>query len=320
MNKVLCFGEALIDFLGNGSTQSEGLAINQFNQFPGGAPANAAVAVSKLGGEAAFIGQVGDDMFGHYLIHALSHYGVDTQYVARSETAKTALAFVALDENGERSFSFYRDKSADMLYQAHQCAPCAFEGASLFHFCSNTLTDGPIANTTCELIDHAIAKGLTVSFDVNLRHNLWPSGKACIETVNRFVDKAQVLKFSLEEIVYLTDDIDSYVQRLLSSTAMLILITNDGNPIRYYTKTMSGELAAPCVNVVDTTAGGDGFSGGLLYQLANVPSLSELTKSANNLKEIVSFASACGALAVTRPGAFPALGSLEEVNAFRETI
>ena len=316
MNKVLCFGEALIDFLSCGAEVSEGLSINQFKQFPGGAPANAAVAVAKLGGKASFIGQVGDDIFGHYLGDALEHYNVNTDHLAFSQTAKTALAFVALDEQVERSFSFYRDNSADILYRAQQCSDAAFEQARIFHFCSNTLTDSNIASTTEALVQCADDKGLLVTFDVNLRHNLWSGGKADVAVVEQFVRKAHVLKFSLEEIEYLTDDIDTYVANLLLGKAHIVLITNDGNPIRYFTKTLSGVQAAPNVKVVDTTAGGDGFSGGLLYQLATTSQIETLVNSEAAMTALLRFASSCCALAVTRPGAFPALGSLEEVNQF----
>ena len=105
MSNVLCFGEALIDFLNTGQKQEERLSLNAFTQYPGGAPANAAVAVAKLGGDAAFVGQVGADMFGDFLVQSLAEYGVDTSHVLQHPTLKTALAFVARDEAGERKFS-----------------------------------------------------------------------------------------------------------------------------------------------------------------------------------------------------------------------
>lgn len=314
MNRVLCFGEALIDFLHSGEQQEGGIHLNAFTQYPGGAPANAAVAVAKLGGKASFVGQVGQDMFGDFLVSSLEHYSVDTHYVAQHAELKTALAFVARDENGERRFSFYRDNSADLGYRQSQIDDAMYEDANVIHFCSNTLTDQKICETTEAVIKRARAAGLLVSFDVNLRHNLWPEGKADVETVNAFVEKADILKFSREEIDYLTDDIDSYVDRLLSNSAQLVVITNDGDDIFYYSTTVRGSLAVPKVNVVDTTAGGDGFSGGLLYQLSRVEEVSAICKDADKLRALVSFAAHCGGFAVTRPGAFPALPTLADVS------
>ena len=314
MGKVLCFGEALIDFLCTGSRQEDAVNLNEFTQYPGGAPANAAVAVAKLGGNALFVGQVGKDMFGDFLLEALSHYRVDTRYVAQHPELKTALAFVARDEHGERKFSFYRDNSADLGFSPDGVDDSAFSQAKVMHFCSNTLTDATITGATSEMIEKARQAGAKISFDVNLRHNLWAEGHADVSRVNTFVNKADVLKFSREEIEYLTGDIDSYVQRLLGARAELVVITNDGGEICYYSKYLNGRLMAPKVEVVDTTAGGDGFSGGLLYQLSLLNDFSAVYRSAEQLKGLIAFAAQCGGFAVTRPGAFPALPTLADVG------
>ena len=316
MSKVICFGEALIDFLCTSSDKAENLTIKQFDQYPGGAPANAAVAVAKLGGKAAFVGQVGDDMFGHFLIDALDQYQVNTEQVALHPTAKTALAFVSLDESGERSFSFYRQATADILYQASQCPAATLRDADILHFCSNTLTDPAISANTQELLRNATEQNLLISFDVNLRHSLWPSLCADKEIVNAFVDMAHILKFSFEELSYLTDDISAYIKRLLSHKAMLIVVTRDGDPIDYYSEQFHGQIQAPKVNVVDTTAAGDGFVGGLLFKLTEDIRLTDALKHKNRIEEVISFAAHCGAYAVTRSGAFPSLPKLADIESF----
>jgi len=184
MNPVICFGEALIDFLMINVTPQEELHLPEFRQYPGGAPANAAVAVAKLGGNAKFAGQVGDDTFGQFLADSLQAYGVDTQFLERHPQAKTALAFVSLDHTGERSFSFYRDASADVIFNKDQILPSWFDNNAMIHFCSNTLTTDDIADCTKHLIAQAQQHQSFISFDVNLRHNLWPTGKADQQRVN----------------------------------------------------------------------------------------------------------------------------------------
>ena len=313
MTKILCFGEALIDFLNVGSENSDGISINSFCQFPGGAPANVAVAISKLGGNSGFIGQVGDDLFGDFLQKTLDYYKVNTDNLFKHPTAKTALAFVFVDEAGEREFSFYRQNSADVIFTSEQLDKDAFTDASVFHFCSNTLTEDDIANTTSALIDEAISKDLTVSFDVNLRHNLWKNSQVDAELVNQFVEKSTVLKFSREEIEYLTNDIESYVSDLLGKNAKLIVITNDGDPIRFYAKACDGTIVIPRIDAVDTTAAGDAFSGGLLYQIAqDIDVLDNL--NSEKVTDLVGFAAKCGAFSVTRQGAFPSLPTLDDLK------
>lgn len=313
LNSVVCFGEALIDFISRSHLQSDGLSIPEFAQYPGGAPANAAVAIAKLGGNARFVGQVGQDTFGIFLQQALQHYGVCTQHLVLDPTAKTALAFVSHDHKGERSFSFYRDQSADLLYRREFINPALFNGASLLHFCSNTLTEPAIAGVTAELLKQARSLGLWLSFDVNLRHNLWASGLADRAVVNDFVAKAQLLKFSHDELAYLTDDSERYIRQLLAAEAQLVVITHDDKPVRYFSRYAQGNLAVPQVTPIDTTAGGDAFIGGLLYQLSQQRDLAAFCINRDAIHAALAFAARCGAHAVTRPGAFPALPVLADV-------
>ncbi len=324
MKPVICFGEALIDFLNIAQKRDEKLTLNDFRQYPGGAPANAAVAVAKLGGEAYFSGQVGADPFGDFLEQSLKQYQVDTRFLLRHASAKTALAFVSLDKTGERSFSFYRDNSADVLLTRSQIQETVFcsdqvNHRYVFHFCSNTLTTNDIANTTLFAVKTAQSQQALISFDVNLRHNLWSTGHADIDLVNQLVEQAHVLKFSLEELDYLSQGQQlEYISRCLNQQASLVLVTDGGNDIAYYSKNSSGNISPPLVDVADTTAGGDGFVGGLLFGLSqlgfNQAELNKLLQDEARLRSLLHFASACGAYAVSKPGAFPALPDLEQVS------
>ena len=315
MGKVICFGEALIDFLQFDVQPSGPLSLNNYCQYPGGAPANAAVAVSKLGGQALFLGQVGDDAFGNFLEKALHTYQVDTRYLFKHPTAKTALAFVMLDDGGERSFSFYRDQSADVLFTPEQIPECIFQAEGFVHFCSNTLTTVDITETTQRVIDLAKKEKMVVSFDVNLRHNLWPQDQADISLVNSFVNQADVLKFSKSELTYLAGGNETnYIEALLANGCQLLLVTNDGEAIQYFSQFHRGQVLPAKVDVVDTTAGGDAFSGGLLFQLSQSEDWRSILQNSKKLKQLVQFSVACGAHAVSRAGAFPALPEYADVS------
>ncbi|MDF2178611.1 carbohydrate kinase [Aliiglaciecola sp. CAU 1673] len=311
MKKILCFGEALIDFLNTGKASQGPLALNDFRQYPGGAPANAAVAVAGLGGRAFFAGQVGQDPFGDFLQQALQAYGVDTRYLCRHPSAKTALAFVMLDGAGERSFSFYRQDSADLLFDATSMGDDCFEAGGILHICSNTLTTEAIAKTTQDLVARAKTAGNLVSFDVNLRHNLWASGQADRQRVNALVQQADMVKFSKEELDYLSQGkTRQYLDHCLAKGCQLLLVTDGPGAIQYHCRAGSGEVSPPKVQAVDTTAGGDAFIGGVLYALGCLEDSVAALNDPKQLESILTLASHCGAHAVMRPGAFPALPDL----------
>ena len=325
MKPVICFGEALIDLLQINTPSADGLPLADFRQFPGGAPANAAVAIAKLGGKAQFCGQVGKDTFGDFLINALKHYHVDCQYTFQHPTAKTALAFVSLDEHGERSFSFYRDNSADVLFTPEQFNQSCFESAGIFHFCSNTLTEQSITNTTHKGVLLAKEHGLLVSFDVNLRHNLWASGSADIERVNQLVWQSDVVKFAKEELTYLAcDNASDYIKQCFNNGCKLLIVTNGGEPLDYYFtqngKIITHTITPPKSDTVDSTAAGDAFIGGVLYGLSQFQEPLKVLNSPQKLEHLITSGSHCGAHTVARQGAFVALPKLCDIPALNNTV
>ncbi|HTD28423.1 MAG TPA: PfkB family carbohydrate kinase, partial [Xanthomonadaceae bacterium] len=175
MNGIVCFGEALIDFHAQRSGDTDDVAT--FVPYPGGAPANVAVAAARLGAQVAFVGMLGVDMFGDMLLRDLDAAGVNTRHVRRTDAANTALAFVARDARGERSFSFYRPPSADLLFRDSDFDMEMFATASIFHTGSCSMTEPAIAATTLVGMRRARAAGALVSFDMNLRPALWPRGE-----------------------------------------------------------------------------------------------------------------------------------------------
>ena len=315
MRRVVCFGEALIDFLNTGQSQEGGLLLNSFTQFPGGAPANAAVAVAKLGGNAAFAGQVSADPFGRFLIESLQRYGVDTSLTSVHPTAPTALAFVFLDENGERSFSFRRDKTADIVIEKEQVGAAWFKDEPIFHFCSNTLTDESIADVTLHAVAEARRHQSVVSFDVNLRHNLWSSGQADRELVNELVHSADVVKFAREELDFLSEGATrAYLDNCLAAGLTAALVTDGPGDMSIYTAGASATVSPPAVDVVDTTGGGDAFIGAVLYGLSQQSDPLDYLADITSLRRLVDSAAHCGAWAVARRGAFPAFPTLADVE------
>lgn len=321
MKSILCFGEALIDFLQVDTVLEGGLTLPQFRQFPGGAPANVAVAIAKLGGKSRFAGQVGQDPFGLFLKHALESYGVDTSSLLRHPTAPTALAFVSLDRHGDRSFSFYRSDTADMVLTPEQILPSWFSDTNCFHFCSNTLTDLSITRTTEQALLAARQQGCLISFDVNLRPGLWTDALVDRQRVQQFISLSDLIKFSRDELEFLAGDNGmALCQQLLEGGASLLLITDGANAIQVMGRGFTFDLPVPNVAVCDTTAAGDAFMGGLLYGLASTKDLWSCLRDKITLLPLVAFASNCGALAVTRPGAYTALPTLSEVTSFQKSL
>ena len=315
MKRVVCFGEAIIDFLRIGGECVDGLELPDFRQFPGGAPANVAVAVSKLGGDAWFAGQVGDDDFGKFLKHAFVQYGVKTEFLLTHPDAPTALAFVLLDADGDRSFTFYRHDTADLVFNSSQIDSRWFGPGDIFHFCSNTLTEPDIAGVTATAADSARKAGSLVSFDVNLRHNLWKGGAVDRDAVTPLLDKCDILKVSGDELEYLAEgDASTFIQERLDCGVQLVLVTDGPNAVRFYCPDFNGEVPAERCEVVDTTAAGDAFTGGLLFGLASSSHASPLSAGPDVIKQLVGFASRCGAHAVQSAGAFPSLPTLADVK------
>jgi fructokinase len=296
---VVSFGEVLIDFVALESGVTVGDASG-FIKAPGGAPANVAVAVARLGRPAAFLGQVGDDPFGHYLVGVLRDNGVDVSGLRLSGEARTALAFVSLAGGGERSFVFYRHPSADMLMRPEDVALDVIDRYDVFHFGSITMIGEPSRTATLRAVEYALAAGKLVSYDPNLRLALWPDAAAARAGMLAGLDYAHVVKVSEEEVDFMAPG--QGVQALWRSRTRLIVVTRGADGARLYTR--EAEYSAPGYSVapVDTTGAGDGFVAGLLVGLLAHPD-----DYAAHIDELLRFANAVGALTTTKKGAIPAL-------------
>ncbi|XP_024987330.1 probable fructokinase-7 isoform X2 [Cynara cardunculus var. scolymus] len=287
-----------------------------FEKAPGGAPANVAVSISRLGGSSAFIGKVGDDPFGHMLADILKNNKVNNSGMRFDHKAKTALAFVSLKSDGEREFLFFRNPSADMLLQESELDVKLIKQAKIFHFGSISLINEPCKSA--HLAAMAIAKkcGSILTYDVNLRLPLWPSEDAARKGIMGIWDQADVIKVSEDEITFLTGSDDPYddsvvLNQLFHPNLKLLLVSEGAKGCRYYTKQFKGRVGGVKVKSIDTTGAGDAFVGGILSILASDLNLYEDEK---RLREALVFANACGALVVTKKGAIPAMPTREEVR------
>ncbi|MFC5743909.1 carbohydrate kinase family protein [Dyella tabacisoli] len=323
---ILCFGEALIDFHNEGQ-DSRGFP-RSFVPFAGGAPANVAVAVARLGGAAAFAGMLGQDLFGDFLLDSLTEAGVDCSAVTRTDKAHTALAFVTLDAHGERSFSFYRPPSADLLFRPVHFQDESFRRAAVFHVCSNSMTDPDLAEATREGMRRARTAGALVSFDLNLRPALWPHDIDPRPLLWPALHLADLVKLSAEEFAYLAiDGEEAALEQLWKGQARLLVVTDGAKPLRWFHPDADGEMPIYSVPAVDSTAAGDAFVGGLLHRLSTLEAapgtssserLDQLIGELPRLHATLRFAAACGALTVTRQGSFAAMPSETDALAFMD--
>lgn len=311
MNTLYAIGEMLIDF----TAQETGVleTVSSFHKNAGGAPANVAVCVAKLGKNACVVTKLGKDPFGNFLVNTLAQENVGTQYVFRTDKANTALAFVSRDESGERSFSFYRNPSADMLLEEGEVETIPFKAGDILHFGSVDLCDAPVRKAHSVAIWRARAAGALISFDPNLRYNLWENAEDLLRVVREFIPLADILKVSDEELLDITGikEEKKAVASLFQGNVKLIFVTKGKGGASAYTKTVSAwEPTDTQSKVVDTTGAGDSFIGTVLYQLLGrekkpftQAELSDIMRNANRVATIV----------VSREGAIPAMPTHEEV-------
>ncbi len=316
MPDVITLGEALIDFV---PTES-GLSLAEVSGFSkrfGGAPANLAVGLARLGTDVGFIGKVGDDSFGDFIKAKLVREGVETSHVYRSHRAHTTLAFVSLSKEGERDFIFYRNPGADQLLMPPEIRKSYIAGANLFHFGSLSLTGEDSLEATKRAIDIARGSGVLVSMDPNIRFSLWEDDDHARTRIMDTIDKVDILKLSLEEAYFLSQQTDLHkASRRLAGLGPDLLIITQGEKGSFCRCGQSVyQIGGYSVTVKDTTGAGDGFMAGFLDQiygeLKHFPDLNE-----NTLSESLHFANATAALTTTDYGAISSFPERKRVREF----
>lgn len=316
--KIFTLGEALIDFVSKEAGR-ELKNVDYFFKAPGGAPANVAASTAKLGIETYFIGKVGQDAFGDFIIDTLTNAGVKNDCTLRTEKAKTGLSFVSLKNNGERDFMFYRSPSADMLLDKEDIDQKWFGKGDILHFGSISLIQNPSKEATETAIKYARENGSLVSFDPNIRLPLWNDKQKIVPTIMEYLPYADLVKISEEELKLLTNESDySSVRQLFKGNVKMVLLTLGDKGAIAYTKERKVQLEGFKVKAVDTTGAGDAFVAGVLYELIknNVHSdnFDQAIKSDKLIKNIILTGNANGALTTTKAGAISALPGLEDIQ------
>lgn len=311
MYDIVALGELLVDFIQEGMNE-DGHPVYSAN--PGGAPCNMLAMAAKMGKKTGFIGKVGDDSMGHMLQAAITSCGIDGQGLCFDKTVPTTLAFVSKTEDGDRSFSFYRNPGADVMLNENDVDFEMISQAKVFHFGTLSMTHDGARETTKKSIDYAKKQGCLISFDPNIRELLWSSMELLREQMDYGMKHADILKISDNEIQWFTGiyDFDQAVQYLKNMYDIpLIFLTLGKDGSRAYYKDLCVEHKGFMVeNVVDTTGAGDTFMG---TALSKVLDYGMNGFNEDRLNEILKMANKAASIITTRKGALTAMPDLEEI-------
>lgn len=311
---ITAFGEILIDFTRCGAND-DGVAL--FAQNPGGAPANVAVSASRLGARTAFVGKAGKDMHGEYLQKVLQQDNVETKGLILDLRYFTTLAFVDVDKNGERTFSFARKPGADTQIQKEEINEDILDYTKIFHVGSLSLTNEPSRTTTFFAVKRAKSKGSIISYDPNYRASLWENEEVAAEQMRSLIPYVDVMKISEEEMLLITgrDSAEDAAGELFRQGVKIIAITLGSKGAYVYCREGGKSVAAfkSKALALDTNGAGDSFWGGFLYQLSKSDKcIDEL--GLIDLEKYARFGNAAASICVERKGAIPAMPDLKEVN------
>ncbi|MBQ7887951.1 MAG: carbohydrate kinase [Clostridia bacterium] len=312
MIDVVALGELLIDFT---MTGADGDGYPTMAAHPGGAPANFLAALAKLGKKTALLGKVGTDKFGRLLTQTLEEAGIDTRGLIASGDVFTTLAFVTLDETGDREFSFSRKPGADTCLRFEEIDLALIDEAKVFHFGTLSLTDEPARSATQQAVAYAKARGKLITFDPNLRRPLWKDLNAAKAQMLWGLSRADVVKISDEEVQFLfgLNPQDGAKRILEAYDVQLVFVTCGADGCYYSNGAVDGKAPSLAgVRVVDTTGAGDIFGGSAVYKLLESGKApGKLTKA--ELDEIVTFACTAAGLSTQKHGGISSVPGYEDV-------
>ena len=323
MVQVVCLGELLIDFVSLESGVSL-IEAPAFQKAAGGAPANVAVGLARLGHEVGFVGKVGAESFGDFLVGVLRENHVDVSGMAFDQEARTMLAFVSLTEEGERDFMFYRHPSADMRLTPEEIPEELIANASIFHYGSISLISEPCRSATFHALEIAKKSGGLISYDPNLRLGLWENAEQARREMLHGMTYANIVKINDDELEFLTGtrDFQAGATQLLEQGPSLLIITLGKEGSYFYTNSAEGKAPGFAIQAVDTTGAGDGFVAGLLSGLLEHirPHEPFVVPDKAELEQICRFANAVGAITAQKRGAIPSLPTRQEVETFMKKV
>ncbi|MFN2144618.1 MAG: carbohydrate kinase family protein [Anaerolineales bacterium] len=321
---IVTLGELLIDMF----PMKVGQAMGQVEAFipkPGGAPANVAVAARRLGRQSAFIGKVGEDLFGSYLKEVLDQEGVDTRGLRFDPEARTTMAIIAMPDENSAEFVFYRNPGADHRLEVDELDTSLLSEAKAFHFGSLSLTHEPARSATIAAAKLARDAGAVISYDLNYRPALWTDPDEALRQAQKMLSLVDVLKVNEEEVALLcgldvvcADDLNVLAEatgQILEKGPTLVVVTLGSQGSYFRFSGGGGYVPGFKVETIDAIGCGDAFTAGLLSRLVQMADWREvLTKP--QLREVLNFANAVGALTSLKRGVITALPYLDEVNQF----
>ena len=311
MIDIITLGELLIDLTQRGSDEN---GNGEFTAYPGGAPANVAVAASRLGASTGFIGKVGNDAFGRSLADTLKKDNVDIKGLYYDDEQPTTMAIVSVDASGERDFSFYRKPGADTQLTVDEAVEALADLPKILHVGSLSMTTSPGKEACVEAVKYAKDNGSVISYDPNYRAALWDSEEHAIEMMKVLLPYADILKVSDEEMVMLTgtDDFEDGSRALAEYGCGLVMVTLGADGVFVRMGSHTATVPGFSVEVADTNGAGDTFLGAMLMQIAKgVTGTEDVWKQ---LLDMVRYANKAASLTCSRHGAIPAMPTLSEME------
>ena len=310
MFNIVAIGELLIDF-----TPVKSEPGTCYLQNAGGAPGNVLAMAARLGSETAFIGKVGNDKFGNYLGRVLTESGVNTAGLVYSEQYPTTLAFVHLEQNGDRSFSFYRQGCADVMLEEEDINYDLIDNTQALHFGSLSFTTEPSKTAVEKAVKYASSHGKLITYDPNYRPALWASLEQATEAMSFGLEYADIVKVSEAEAIILTGESDFIKagQKLARLGIRLVCITLGEKGAFYFHNNSSGIVQGYPAKAVDTTGAGDAFMGAVIHQILDKKyDISDI--KADQIREVFAYANAAASICVQRLGGIPAMPSRQDVE------
>ena len=310
---VTALGELLIDFTQNG-TSGQGNTLFEAN--PGGAPCNVLAMLKKLGRSCAFIGKVGEDMFGHLLRDVAAEAGICMDYLLFDKDARTTLAFVKTFPNGDRDFSFYRSPGADMMLTEEELPLDVVADSRIFHFGTLSMTHEGVRRATCRAVAHARESGAVISFDPNLRPPLWDSLDEAKKQIEYGLARCDVLKIADNELEFMTGETDfdkgaAILRKKHPNIRLLNVTAGAEGSCSYYEDKRVFVPACKLGGVIETTGAGDTFCAGVLNFVLD-HGLDGLAEA--DLTEMLRFANTAAYIVTTRKGAIRSMPERAEVE------
>lgn len=312
--EVISLGEALIDFV----PEESGLSLSEVSSFHkrlGGAPANVAIGLSTLGCSTGFIGKVGMDGFGDFIERKFKSKGVNTDQLYRTGRANTTLAFVSIDETGEREFIFYRNPGADELLHWEEIDYEFIGEAKLFHFGSLSLTGKQSREATVKSLECAQDHGLIITMDPNVRLSLWNDPPKLKKLIRDLLSKVNILKLSAEEAKFLSgkDKLTLATEKLIGLGPDIVIVTLGKEGCFFRDRSSTGKIEGLNVEVRDTTGAGDAFLAGFIFKFLRSDSVLSNIDS-ESLHQSLQFGNVTGALTTRSHGATSAFPDSNEVE------